>query len=101
MNKLFKAITAAAVAGLMAVSLSASASTEVCPPHYGGNPVKIPVNNYTTEHNHVYYYDNDQKPHYKKCTITIKNYRNEIRCVICDELLDSYNTTETNHKIHN
>lgn len=99
MNKLFKIITAAAVAGLMSVSLSASASREVCPPHYGGNPIMIPVNNYTIEHNHDYYYDNDLKPHYKKCTITITNYRQETRCVICDELLDSKGVTKTHHSV--
>ena len=100
MNKLFKAITAAAIASLMAVSLSASASTKVCPPHYGGNPVKTPLNSYTAgQHDHPYYYDIDGNPHYKKCTITINNYRNETRCVICNELLNSYDTTETHHSV--
>ena len=99
MNKLFKTITAAAVASLMAVSLSASASA-VCPPHYGGNPSKKPLNNYTAgQHDHIYYYDIDGNPHYKKCTITIQVYRHETRCVICNELLDTYDTTETHHSI--
>lgn len=103
MSKIFKKIAAIAMAGVMATSmaLAVSATTQVCPPHYAGNPVDTGVISRISagKHEHVYYYDPDGTEHTKTCWITIEVHRYETKCMICKELLNATNSSKTVHSV--
>lgn len=58
------------------------------------------VHEYSTgTHSHVYYVDTNGKEHTKTCWVKVEVYRYETRCLICKELLDSFETGVTKHSV--